>query len=348
MVVAARAGEGRTQEGGRRRPDDVVQFVGPLVGGEDGVRRLHLIEGSGDEEAGRRIDAELVARELFADEPIVRHVSVERLDDVVAVGPGVGPGEVGLEAVGFGEARHVQPMAGPFLAEARRGQQAVDHRCVSPVRRVRDEGGHFLRRGRQSGDIEVGPTDEHARVGEAGHRQSFGLQSCGDEVVDRAAFGRSAHRLVGPVVEAGIAAGGKVGGVLRPDRALGDPLAHLLRLGGRERFALGRHLLVFVLRGDAVEEERLGRVAGDEGRTRFAALEGMRLRVEPEVRLVLLRTVAFDAPILQKRSDFPVEVHGRAQAGRGEQQEGDGGGAGHGTEGWGHPAAGRPFIITLF
>ena len=80
-----------------------MQFVGPLVGGKDGVRRFHLVKGAGDKEAGRGVGAQLVAGELLADEPVVGQVGVERLDDVVAVGPGVGPSDIGLEAVGFCE-----------------------------------------------------------------------------------------------------------------------------------------------------------------------------------------------------------------------------------------------------
>ena len=75
-------------------------------------------------------------------------------------------------------------MAGPFFAEARRGQQAVDHGGISAIRWVGDEGGHFLRRRRQAGDIVVGATDEDARIGGPGHRHAFGLQSRGNEVID--------------------------------------------------------------------------------------------------------------------------------------------------------------------
>ena len=114
------------------------------------------------------------------------------------------------------------------------------------------------------------------------------------------------------MVESRITAGGLVGGVLRPDGALGDPLPDLLRLGGRERFAFRRHLLVLVLGRDAVEEQGLGRVAGDEGRTGFAALKGVGFGVEAKVGLHFLRTVALHAAFLEERADLPVEVYGRA------------------------------------
>ena len=80
MVVAARAGKGRAEEGGRRRPDDVVQFVGPLVGGEDRDQATsRLSKGPATRKPVAASDTELVARELLADEPIVRHVGVEAL-----------------------------------------------------------------------------------------------------------------------------------------------------------------------------------------------------------------------------------------------------------------------------
>jgi len=173
VVVAAGAREGRAEEGGGRGPDHVVQFVGTLVGRQHGVGGFHAIPRTADEEAGRGVRTELVAGELFADEAVVGQVGVEGLDDVVAVRPGVGAGEVGLETVGLGEARHVQPMAGPFLPEPRRGEQPIDHRRVGLVRRVGDERRDFRGRGRQADDIVIGATDERARFGRGRAPQSF-------------------------------------------------------------------------------------------------------------------------------------------------------------------------------
>ena len=148
VVVAAGARERRAEEGGGRSPDHIVELVGPLVGRQHRVGRFHAIPRAADEEAGRGVRAELVTSELFTDETVVGQVGVESLDDVVAVRPGVGAGEVGLETVGLGEARHVQPMARPFLAEPGRGEQPVDHRRIGLVRRVGDERRDFRRRGR--------------------------------------------------------------------------------------------------------------------------------------------------------------------------------------------------------
>ena len=80
----------------------------------------------GLEVAGR----DLVAGKLLEDEPIVRHVVVERADDVVAIPPGLGPIAVGAVAVRLGVAHQVEPVPGPALAVARARQQPVDQRLV--------------------------------------------------------------------------------------------------------------------------------------------------------------------------------------------------------------------------
>ena len=324
MVVAAGARERRAEEGGGRGPDHVVQLVGPLVGRQHRVGRFHAIPRTTDEEAGRGVRAELIAGELIADEPVVGQVGVERLDDVVAVRPGVGAGEVGLETIGLGEARHVQPMAGPFLAEPRRGQQPVDHRRIGLVRRVGDERRDLRGRGRQAGDVEGGAADERARVGGGRPLQTFRSESGLDEVVDAGAGGRSADGLISPVVEPRVPERGAVGGVLGPERPFRDPRAELCHLRGRERVALRGHLLIFVGGGDPVDERGLGGIAGDERRAGFAAFEGVRAGVESQVRFRLLRSVTFHATLLQQGADLGVEIHCRAQGGRDEQHRSDG------------------------
>ena len=70
-----------------------------------------------------------VGGELFANELVVRQIVVERLDDVVAIGPGVGiersllasPVELPL---GVGVARHIEPVTAPAFAVVRRREQS--------------------------------------------------------------------------------------------------------------------------------------------------------------------------------------------------------------------------------
>ena len=60
------------------------------------------------------------------NEFIVGLVVIESVDYLIAVGPGVAAGLVFVVAVGFAVVSHVEPMASPALAVARRCQQAVD------------------------------------------------------------------------------------------------------------------------------------------------------------------------------------------------------------------------------
>jgi len=122
------------------------------------------------------------------------------------------------------------------------------------------------------------------------------------------------------VVQARVAERGAVGGVLRPERPFRDPRSELRHLRGRQRVALRGHLLVFVGGGDPLDQRGLGGVAGDEDRAGFATFEGVRAGVEAQVRLCLLRPVTFHASVPEQRADLGVEIHGRAQSGRDEQQ----------------------------
>ena len=81
---------------------DGADHVLELVLADDRLHRVALLRladrvvGPGDEEAGRVdrlrvVGPEHVAGELQADELVVRQVGVERVDDPVAIGPGVRP-----------------------------------------------------------------------------------------------------------------------------------------------------------------------------------------------------------------------------------------------------------------
>src|SRR5690606_33133148 len=70
--------------------------------------------------AKARIDARLrdeIARDVLGEERVVGHVGVERADDVIAIAPRLGDGEVLLVAVRLREAHEVEPMAAPGLSE---------------------------------------------------------------------------------------------------------------------------------------------------------------------------------------------------------------------------------------
>ena len=128
MVVAAGARYRRRLERLAERVDLVVgNIIADLPQG-DAIVVVHLaeaIEGRADHrfvEALLRVPARLwqqIAGDVLAHELVVRHILVERPNQVVAVAPRVVNVVVPLVAVRFGEADNVHPVPGPALAEVR-------------------------------------------------------------------------------------------------------------------------------------------------------------------------------------------------------------------------------------
>jgi len=270
-----------------------VELVGTLRRGEHRVGRLHLVPRSADEKPRRGVGSPDVAGDLRADEPVVRHVVVERGDHPVAVGPRVGPGGIGLEPVALGEPDDVEPMPRPAFTVPGRVEQPLDQRAVggigasvAPARR--DEGLDLLGRWRQADEIEKHPADECPRVGFGRGRQSRRSQRDRHEGVDRIVRRagdrrhRGAHdRLNRPVpsrplqptiaVQARQQFGGKRAQVVRPRGTGGDPLLDQPHLVGRKRLPVGRHQCFPVGRRDPAKERACGRTSRhDAGVPRIA------------------------------------------------------------------------------
>src|SRR5262249_56023690 len=70
--------------------------------------------------------ADLVTGQLFGHEAVVGLVSIECADDVITITPRVAAMRVVFEAVRFGEADDVEPMAPPPLAVMRPGHHLLD------------------------------------------------------------------------------------------------------------------------------------------------------------------------------------------------------------------------------
>ena len=126
-----------------------------------------------------------VAGKLLLDEPVVRLVLVERADHVVAIAPCGRPLAVDREAIGLGKARQVEPVPGPPLAVARIGQQLVDHFFICVGRRVVLEVVHFLRRRRQSDQVEVHAPQQGALGCGRRRLHALGLELLQHKGVDR-------------------------------------------------------------------------------------------------------------------------------------------------------------------
>ena len=342
VVVAARTRGGHAHEALR---DDVNAVINDLV--------LIAHEALAHREETHRRQRGLVLRRrepvagnLLADELVVRKIVVERLDDVIAIGPrkrvvGLILRVVVPVAARVRVARHVQPVTAPTLAVSRRGEQAIHHGLESLRRFVRNESIDLGRRRRQAGEVEGRTANQRALIRErrGGHALRFELRE--HELVEVAfrPLGRvlhhrnrrSFHRLIRPVlaslVPIHLQRSHGTGGVQpRVRRAHANPRLEVRDDLGGEALALGRHHLVGVGGLQCLEKEAFLRLARDDGGAAGAALEQAVLAVHIEAALELLglRGVALVAMLGERGTDFlleelelvGIELRGR---GRGER-----------------------------
>ena len=324
-VEAEAAGDGQVAGGGDR-------FRGPTRSG-----------------IGRQFRGQDVAGDLLADELVVRLVGVEGVDDVVAVAPGLGHGEVGRLAGRVGVADHVEPVPAPLLAVGRRRQQPV-HELVESVRRaVGEEGVDLVRRRRQPGQVERDAADERELVGRRSRLQAALAPRSGEEGVEGMAGGRRlrvAHRLERPVLDGlhRLGGGGPSGPVADPAFQVGDGRG-VERLVRRHRLRAGPAL-------DRGDEQTFRGLAGDDGRPVVAAFGEARGRVEAQTGRRLVGAVALDALVGQDGADLGLEegVVGR-RGGEREREPGGGRGSHAGSlrpVGWGrwHVRYHRPAALS--
>ena len=111
------------------------------------------MKSGGDDLLGRGVGKH-VAGELLNGKLVEGLVSVERLDDVVAVGPD-GSVAVFFVAVGVGVSGEVKPAAGPAFAVTRRGEEFIDDLGESIRAWVGGEGVGNFDGGRKADEVEV-------------------------------------------------------------------------------------------------------------------------------------------------------------------------------------------------
>ena len=121
------------------------------------------MKAGGDDLLGRGV-GEHVAGELLDGELVEGLVGIERLDDVVAVGPD-GTVAVFFVAVGVGVSGEVKPATGPAFAVTRRGEEFVDDLGEGVRGWVGGEAvGNFDGR-RKADEVEVEAADESVGIG---------------------------------------------------------------------------------------------------------------------------------------------------------------------------------------
>ena len=135
-------------------------------------RRIELDEAKPAGSDGGLVDAERriparrqqVARQVLAHESVVRHVSVQGSDQIVAVSPRMRDQRIVFGAVRVAVTDEVHPVPRPVLAEVRRRERAVDE-FVKRIRRViGHEALDLVRFRRQSGQHERKPPRERPLI----------------------------------------------------------------------------------------------------------------------------------------------------------------------------------------
>ena len=317
MVVTAGAGHRESEEGLGARVDafvdDVVRVVEALADGKEAERgETRIVRG----DAG-----DAVGSELLDDELVVRLIVVQRVDDVIAIGPSVGETVileeavtlVDLEAAGIGVAGGIEPVASPAFTVVGRGEEAIDllgvdrfdgaSRLAGAKRHcVRDlcglnglfKGIDLLRGGRKADQIVGNTTKESFGISSRIRLETFLFEFGHDERIDgrldpgavlHFGNGRLRDGLEGPVITSLARETSELGGAARRHGR-----THLHPLFENGDFVI-RKLSARLLRGhrelgivvtDGLDEERLLEIARDNRRSFVAALVGAVHGIEDE------------------------------------------------------------------
>ena len=104
---------------------------------------------------GQQVAGDLLNREL-----IERHVAIESIDHPVAITPRIQANAVLLVTIAVRIAGEIQPVAAPFFAVMRRGEQTIDQPLLGLRRPIVQKGLDFRRRRQETGQIEGNATDQ--------------------------------------------------------------------------------------------------------------------------------------------------------------------------------------------
>ena len=107
------------------------------------------------------------------------------VDQVVAIGPGIGPDPILVVAMSLGEMNQIHPVPRPALAIMRTGEQAIDQPFIGVGRSIARGTGDLLGSRRQADQVEREPADQGAAVGLGRRLEILFLELGEDEGVDR-------------------------------------------------------------------------------------------------------------------------------------------------------------------
>ena len=192
VVVAAGAGDCQALRGLGKHVDLVVDLVGPRLD-RIGRRVQHLPQpvharGDGIDEmrpVGGKPGRQQIPGQLLPQEPVIRQIGVEGLDDVVPVPPGVELVVVELVPVGLRPTHQIQPVAAPALPVVRRGKQPLHQPFVGVAARIVQEGRDLGGRRRQARQVERRAPDQRSAVRLGRGPQAVRLHPGQEELVHR-------------------------------------------------------------------------------------------------------------------------------------------------------------------
>ena len=318
VVVAASATDGQAEQPAADDIDLVVDVVMYIVefaaSGKEPQRR---------ERFGGSVWSKLVGGQLFEHESIVGHIPIEGVDHVIAISIGVRIAAFLGERVALRVRvpRDIQPMPSPAFTVTRRRQQAIDQPRGRVGGFVRDKRVDGIGVERHAEQVEREAPREGSAISDGRKIESRRLERRGDQGVQGGGQartkprqfgiggwdGRTRDRLVGPVGSAidgrplhGAQPSGRGRRHRRPWHAHGNPLFQRLDLGGG-KFLIGRHFQRTVVTNGR-EQQTVLRSAGRRDRlTRHPFTMHASRCVQPQVALLLLRSVALPTASRQQR-----------------------------------------------
>ena len=125
-----------------------------------------------------------ITGKLLLNKLVVRCVIVKRLDQVVAIVPGIFPQRVAFETIGLGITNNVDPVLRPAFAKMGTCQHTVNQACPGIGMLIVHEGVNLFGRGRQPQDNQVEAANEHLARGLRRKFESLLLETCVDKRID--------------------------------------------------------------------------------------------------------------------------------------------------------------------
>ena len=177
VIVTPGAGK-REPEPHRRGRLDAVEHVldSSLLGDPAALAVEHVVAVKPARELlRRRRIRQLITRQLFNRELVVRHVRVDRVHHPVSPRPHRALG-IALKAIRVRVPRHIEPVPRPAFAIARRGQQPVDEPLVSVGRAVGEKRVQLGRRRRYTRQLEGHPPQQRLARRLGRRREVFPFQ----------------------------------------------------------------------------------------------------------------------------------------------------------------------------